>query len=281
MVVVRMPRTHPHARLIGILEVLSNEAVAWPAREQSGAMARAMTLLPLDILRRVSDALWMTEMTTATAGERLGVSQRQVQRLIASGELPGTRSAGDAWLVDALTVNALARTRPSPGRPWSPHVAWAALWQLSGEAPEWLDRRAASRLSTRLAGMDAERLLHACRRRAIVRRYRVSESLLEDLGVVLVRSGSSATGAEAFGMGRDFMQVDGYIDDDALPNLVRRFHLTGDNRGNATLRVTSVRDISLESRYEMPQGVVAADLAESLEVRERSAGLRVLEGLLP
>lgn len=72
-------------------------------------------------------------MTTATAAERLGVSQRQVQRLIASGELPAARTAGDAWVVNAAALNALARTRPARGRPWSPAVACASRsWPLGG-----------------------------------------------------------------------------------------------------------------------------------------------------
>src|SRR5665647_1532829 len=92
----------------------------------------------MDISGRLGDYLWMTQMTTATAADRLGVSQRQVERLIASGELPASRTAGDAWVVDALALNALARARPARGRPWSTGTAWAALWHLSGLEADWL-----------------------------------------------------------------------------------------------------------------------------------------------
>ena len=54
----------------------------------------------------------MTQMSTAEAASRLGVSQRQVQRLLATDELRATRTAGDAWVVDAKAVNVMARTRP-------------------------------------------------------------------------------------------------------------------------------------------------------------------------
>src|SRR5450756_2876489 len=182
----------------------------------------------------------MTAMTTATAAERLGVSQRQVQRLIASGELPAARTAGDAWVVDAAALNALTRTRPERGRPWSPAVAWAALWQLSGLQHDWLDRRSASRLSQRLAELPVDGLLHACRRRAILHRYRVSESFLPMLEDLLVRTGTSAMSADTFGMGPDRSHFDGYCADDALDDLVRRFHLNDDPRGNATIRVTNL-----------------------------------------
>ena len=222
----------------------------------------------------------MTEMTTATAAERLGVSQRQVQRLIASGELPAARTAGDAWVVDAAALNALARTRPAPGRPWSPVVAWAALWQLSGLQHDWLDRRSASRLSQRLAELPVDGLLHACRRRAIVHRYRVSESFLPEFEGLLIRTGTSAMSADTFGMGPDRSRFDGYCADDALDDLVRRFQLIDDPRGNATIRVTNLLKGILAGRHEMPLSVVAADLAGSIEARERTAGRRVLERLL-
>ena len=88
----------------------------------------------------------MTQMSTAEAASRLGVSQRQVQRLIATDELRATRTAGDAWVLDALAVNAMTRKRRQRGRPWAPETAWAALWLLSGLAADWLDRRTASRL---------------------------------------------------------------------------------------------------------------------------------------
>jgi len=222
----------------------------------------------------------MTQMTTVAAAGRLGVSQRQVQRLIAAGELPASRTAGDAWVVDALALNALARTRPARGRPWSPGTAWAALWQLSGLEADWLDRRSARRLSERLTSLDAEGLLHAARRRAVVHRFRVSDSFIEELRAAVVRSGTSAMTAATFGMGRDTARVDGYCDDGALVGLVRDFHLVEDVRGSATLRAAPLRALPIDDRDEMPVAVVAADLAESHEVRERSAGLRVLESLL-
>lgn len=223
----------------------------------------------------------MPQMTTAAAADRLGVSQRQVQRLIATGDLPASRTAGDAWVVDALALKALARTRPTRGRPWSGHTAWAALWQLSGLDADWLDRRSARRLSERLTSLDAEGLLHAARRRAVVHRFRVSDSFIEELTASVVRSGASAMTTEVFGMGRDAARVDGYCDDGALDGLVRDFHLADDARGNATLRAAPLRALPIGDRDEMPVAVVAADLAESLEVRERAPGTRVIEGLLP
>jgi len=222
----------------------------------------------------------MTDVTTAAAAGRLEVSQRQVQRLIARGALPARRTAGDAWVVDALALNALVRARPERGRPWASGTAWAALWRLSGLEAGWLDRRSASRLSERLASLDAEGLLPAARRRAVVHHFRASDPFIEMLTAAVVRTGTSAMTPTTFGMTRDPTHVDGYCDDAALAGLVRDFHLVEDVRGNTTLRAAPLRAVPIGARDEMPLAVVAADLAESLEVRERSAGLRVLESLL-
>jgi len=222
----------------------------------------------------------MTQVTTAVAAERLGVSQRQVQRLIEARELPATRTAGDAWVVDALAVNAMARTRPARGRPWSPATAWAALWRLSGLEVDWLDRRTTRRLDDRLASIDAEELVHATRRRAVVQHYRASGSFLADLDALVIRSGARAMERSRFGMDEDVARIDGYCTAQAADRLARDFHLIEDPQGNVTLRVVAMPTTIIEGREAMPVAVVAADLAESLEVRERSAGLRVLEDLL-
>lgn len=217
-------------------------------------------------------------MTTAEAAGRLHVSQRQVQRLVSSGELAAHRTAGDAWVVDALAVNAWARSRPARGRPWSPEVAWGALWMLSGLDAAWVDDRTRSRLSSRIEGMDAAGIVHACRRRAEVVRCRVSESFVTDLRGVLVQSGAGVT--EQFGLAGDTTRVEGYCSSDDWPSIRSTFHVAEDARGNATIRVTAFADVLAGDAAAMPKAVVAVDLAESYESRERSAGLRVLEGLL-
>lgn len=217
-------------------------------------------------------------MTTAEAAGRMHVSQRQIQRLIRAGEVPARRTAGDAWVLDALAVNSLARSRPSRGRPWSTEVAWGALWMLSGLEPAWVDARTRSRLSSRLEGMDAADVVHACRRRADVVRCRVSKSFLDDLNGTLVQSGTSA--AEQFGLAGDSTRVEGYCGVDAWPGVRSTFHVAEDARGNATIRVTAFTDVLAGPGASMPKAVVAVDLAESYEARERNAGLRALEELL-
>lgn len=215
----------------------------------------------------------MSEMTTAEAGGRLRVSQRQVQRLVCGGQIPARRTAGDAWVVDALSVNALARSRPSRGRPWSPEVAWGALWMLSGLEAGRLDNRTRSRVTIRLEAMDADGLVHACRRRAEVHRCRVSESFRDELRGELIASGVEA--AERFGLAADPSRVEGYCDREEWAAIRARCRLVDDSRGNVVVRVIT-GSTPLVGLRTTPDAVIAVDLAESFEARDRATGLRVL-----
>ncbi len=181
-------------------------------------------------------------------------------------------------MLDALTVNALARSRPSRGRPWSTEIAWGALWMLSGREAPWLDARTRSRLTRRLDGLDAADVVLACRRRAQVMRCRVSESFLGELPRALVLSGAGA--AEQFGLAGEETRVEGYCDAAAWPGIRSTFHLADDVRGNATIRVTAFPEVFAGADAVMPKAVVAVDLAGSHEARERNAGLRALRELL-
>ena len=163
------------------------------------------------------------------------------------------------------------------GPPWRLPASSAASDRRRGTAGQSNSTR---RLSDRLTSLDAQGVLHAARRRAVVHHFRVSNSLVTELTARVVRSGTSAMTPMVFGMRQDAARVDGYCDDGALAALVHDFHLIDDARGNVTLRAAALRALSIGDRDEMPVAVVAADLAESLEVRERAAGIRVIEGLL-
>lgn len=218
-------------------------------------------------------------VTTEDAAGRLGVSRRQVQRLIASGDLAAQRTAGGAWLVDALALNALVRARPSRGRPWTAETAWAALWWLSGLDVDWLGDRTEVRLRTRLRSLDANDLVLACRRRAATHRFRASGSFLAPLRGQVALTGASAASLATFDLTADESRVDAYCAAGSAGDLAARFQLAPDARGNVTLRETALTAVVCD-RPAMPIAVVALDLAESIEPRERAAGLRVVEGLL-
>ena len=67
--------------------------------------------------------------------------------------------------------------------------------------------------------------------------------------------------------------VDGYVAPAAASRLVRQFHLVDDADGNVTLRVVEARPVG---RHIADDVTVALDLAESLDVRERSTALALL-----
>jgi excisionase family DNA binding protein len=221
----------------------------------------------------------MPEMSTAEAARRLGVSRREVQRLARSGDLAATRTIGDAYVIDPLAANARARAEVERGRPWSPEVAWAALWLISGLEVTWLDYYQRRRLDQRLANITVDRLLAATRRRATVTRYRGARTALSEARRSVILSGISASGSLRTDLAADASLVDGYADESQSRALVRRWELAPDPEGTIVIRTTDVSDV-LRRDSVMPTGVVAADLAGSNDVRERSAGRRALQAML-
>ena len=127
--------------------------------------------------------------------------------------------------------------------------------------------------------MDAEDLVRATSGRAEVRRYRASSSFLDRIRQSVTLTGSAAVDARRdvaglFGLAsaqRD--AVDGYVDRATVRHLVDLYHLVEDVGGNVTLRVADTWNAVGDVADDV---VVALDLAESLDVRERSAGLALL-----
>jgi hypothetical protein len=84
-----------------------------------------------------------------------------------------------------------------------------------------------------------------------------------------------------FGMGPDAGKADGYCAPEARDVLIEEFFLVPDFGGNVVVRATDcLRALGVETGAAMPWPVVAADLAESADPRERAAGLRALEAAL-
>jgi len=78
--------------------------------------------------------------------------------------------------------------------------------------------------------------------------------------------------AKTFGLARSAQAlVDGYVDEKQARRLVRACHLVEDEQGNVTLRVTRIESLRWPNAV-----VVALDLADSLDLRARSAGLAYL-----
>lgn len=95
------------------------ESVDWsiPNPEDAETSERASVLTP------VTDDV----MPLAQAAERIGISRRRAQDLIARGQLPARRSAG-AWMVSAKAVRFANRVlRHSAGHPLSQAGAWEVI----------------------------------------------------------------------------------------------------------------------------------------------------------
>lgn len=67
------------------------------------------------------------------AAGALGVDERAVRMMAASGELDAVKR-GNAWWLDRRAVERRRRRRSGPGRPLAPLMAWSVLLLASGDA---------------------------------------------------------------------------------------------------------------------------------------------------
>ena len=219
----------------------------------------------------------MSDMTASAAAERLGVSQRQVERLARAGELMVTRTVGGALLLDSGSVHRWAQRDRHRGRPWSPATAWAALTLLSGARVDGLSPPALSRLRHRLRNSDASDLPWRVRRRATTHRMQGwgADTGLLNTGISALRDPDVAALFELSAVARG---NDGYVLAGEFPGVVTMLGLVDDVAGNTVVRV-----VPEDAGYCVDRvltAAVALDLCESLDTRESAAGQKVLQYLL-
>lgn len=222
----------------------------------------------------------MTDMNSMQAAEALGVTPREVRRLAANGRLQGVRHVGRTLVLDAESVQRLVQERRRRGRPWTERISWAALAILSGEEASWISPVERTRLLHRLRRTDSVDLTYLATRRALVRRFGGRLSSLDDLAPYVVPTATSVLDDAQFrrwGLTRAQKALDGYVPDGEVDALAARFGLVEDVAGNVTLRSVTFEGAFVGGRT--PRAAVALDLVDSLNTRERSAGLRVLGGL--
>lgn len=205
----------------------------------------------------------------------LGVSDHEVRRLLAAGDLPGSRLAG-RWVLPVDGVRRWKRRPRSSGRPFSPSSSWAVLRLIEGEALD--DGLSASRRWQLRQHLDHDPhdLAAKLRRRADRRSCRAHSSVLVDLEQLLLRSGVSAVedvGADLIVRDR---VVEGYVSERDVKQLEVEFRLrdVDDYNANVVLHVVPA-EIDLPFRGHAPVGVVALDLIESGEPRAEDAGWRL------
>ena len=212
------------------------------------------------------------EITISEAAERLGVSTRQVQRLVESGRIQKIRKVGSSFLVDDTGIQRVANARR--GRTWASHTAWAAIDLLELGSTKRIHGSSLSRLNSRLRSIDAVEFVRLAARRATTWRgiqtrrtkaqlkestYLSGESLLSDPSV-----------AHVFGLpAMESGTLEGYVTSDQWEATMTHFGLVADGEGDVLIHVTK----------DFPTvGIVtcALDLAEQQSARERSAALHVL-----
>ena len=214
----------------------------------------------------------MALMTTQQAADRLGVSVRHVQRLVAGNDLV----AIGPDRIDAESVaQCVAQREGSRLRAWEEPTAWAAVALLEGEPAPWLGQAQRSRLRSALAGTTGVELTARSRNRAELRRFHVHPSAVDRLARDVVESGATQGVGGLTATGN---RLDGYVAAAALPRLVQRYRLMADPGGDVILRTTAMAPDVVADLADGRRHVLAGlDLAGSTDPRERSAGHRILD----
>ncbi|MDO5619136.1 helix-turn-helix domain-containing protein [Kocuria sp.] len=218
-------------------------------------------------------------MTVAKAAEHLGVTPRQVQRLVAAGVIPAQRGVGDSWLLDSHAVRERMLLGVKQGRRWNQATAWAAIELLSGGTTERLQGSALSRLRRSLWGITVQDFV--CQAQGRSRSVRVVQTRRRrsDLSSELQLTGASALEdpdlARAFGLTPGAAAIlEGYLVESAWEHIRERYGLVPDVDGDVLIHLTG------GDQPDVTRLVVALDLYIRGSAREQSAALSVLSGHL-
>jgi hypothetical protein len=214
----------------------------------------------------------MTLMTSSQAADRLGVSVRHVQRLVAAGDLV----AIGPDRIDADSVaHWTAHRNGRRVRAWEELTAWAAVDLLEAGSAPWIGQPQRSRLRSALTAATGAELAARTRNRAQVQRYHAHPRALGRLARDVVPSGATQG---VGGLGEAVDRVDGYVDRHEIGQLERRYRLEPDPAGGVTLRLTGMPMDAVRGLAGGRRHVLAGlDLAGSTDPRERAAGQRLLE----
>ncbi|MEN3360473.1 MAG: hypothetical protein V7637_4455 [Mycobacteriales bacterium] len=232
----------------------------------------------------------MEYVSVADAAQSLGVSSRRVRQLVDEGNLGGQRIGG-RWIIDRNELDRRRQSSPPSGRPLSSVSAWHVLAALA-EANDELEllspplrSRARSRAARlrRLPSDIAGRVWQSTlRRRASLHEFYAHPSVLNALlsDPQIVRSGISA----AHDHGADLMVVggaEGYVRARDVSTVVERYALNPASRpdANVWLHTVDAGGDWLFGRRVAPTAVVAADLLERDDARDRWAGAKLAASL--
>lgn len=218
--------------------------------------------------------------TVAEAAKRLSITDRRVRSLIQSGELQAVHAAPRIALITEESLIRLALREKRAGRPYSSETAMGALYLLSGESIDWLSVRRRYEIRRLLKETDADAFVRNIRHRADVHEYWANALFLDRLSGSgdICRSGGCEGMAEYFELSPSEL-VEGYVEENDLPMLKSRYMLK-ELAEPKKVRFHVVRGCPIRGRRVMPVAVCAADLADSIDPRERNAGMGRLAALL-
>ncbi|KXA19506.1 helix-turn-helix domain-containing protein [Gardnerella vaginalis] len=243
-----------------------------------------------------------TLLTREEAAAKLAVSTQRVSALC-SNHLLTTYTFGSRKILISLdSVNRYKQQNSKSGRAYAPSLAFAALFMLSGYKVSWINRQQKYRIEAYLRSISPQELVSRSKNRAKTMEYWCRKSRLAELSNHLILSAATGNMHSQFQLTQTD-KIEGYVSSIKLGDLINKFHLKNSEDGvsssmanvklrviedskvfdfilqNMSLHITECTEETLAKSF-MPIAVCAADLAESVDVRERQAGLNKLAELL-
>lgn len=219
----------------------------------------------------------MAEITTSDVARRLGITHRQANRIVSSGELSVRKLSNGAWVVEPDSLARFeVRRKSGAGRKLSASTAWALLWELSGLDADWLPVRTRARVAGRIREADVEQLVRDVAGRTRGHRFRSANA--ERVVPDILATGRLAASRLDTDLIEDGRRIAGYVPAGIEVNDFARSHFMAADPNGADVLFEN----TLPADYSggvMPDAVIAADLALSTDTRERSAGIEALENL--
>lgn len=211
----------------------------------------------------------MSEVTTADAARRLGLSQERVSQMLRSGELVGRRISARGWLVDLASVGERARIATDGGRPWSERRVRSVIDALS--TGETTDARTRELIGTTETDVLWRRLAQPVTVRRFTARH---PDVARD---ALVPTGESAIDVLGERLVGQSDTIHGYLREGELDDLIDDAGLVEHGDGGVAIHAFRSGDLSWIVGDTAPRALVAADCARSAASRVRSIGVRALE----
>lgn len=220
--------------------------------------------------------------TTTMASEELGITPAAVRRLVENGRLQATKMAG-TLLFEPASIHRLQRSSRAPGRIWSSKTAWAAMEILNGRQTKLIDQPRRSRLTRQLRSMESTDLHRLARNHSLARRFSAGPRVRSALAGFLAPTGVSSIAEENVA---DRFGLVGVLDEDRLEgywtgsveSLLDQIPLASDESGGVLVRF--VDDPELISGTVGSDAVIALDLMDSDDIRERGAGRDTLQRII-